>query len=185
MKSSRALFVRDLAIVVLSICIAIALVKTGALEYLFAVSQIAGWLGSFVAGLFFTSIFTTAPAIVALAESARATSVIHTALFGAIGAVLGDLIIFRVIHDHISAHLVALAGHNRGMRRTKYLLRAKAFRWITFLVAGLIIASPVPDEVGIGLLGFTRLKSRFFIPFSFAFNFIGIYIIGTVARSIQ
>lgn len=185
MKSSRTLLFRDLAIVVLSICFAIALVATGALGYLFAVSKIAGWLGSFVAGLFFTSIFTTAPAIVALAESARATSVLHTALFGAVGAVLGDLVIFRFIRDHISAHLVALAGHSRGIRRAKYLLRAKAFRWFTFLVAGLIIASPVPDEVGISLLGFTRLKTRFFIPLSFTFNFIGIYIIGTVARSIQ
>ena len=51
-------------------------------------------------------------------------------------------------------------------------------------MGGLIIASPFPDELGIGLLGFSKMRTRWFVLLSFTFNFIGIFLIGLVAKTL-
>ena len=181
-KNSNNLL-QDMAIIVLSIVIAVVLAKTGALADILTSSKESGRLGSFIAGIFFTSIFTVAPAAVTLGALAQADSIAQTALFGAFGAVLGDLIIFRFVRDRFSVHLMELLRERGGGRRTVTLFRLKSFRWLTFLAGGLIVASPLPDELGISLLGFSKLKTSLFIPLSFVFNFAGIFLIGIAARS--
>jgi len=175
---------QDIAIILFSLIVAAVLVKTGALvEILTATSESRFW-GSFIAGAFFTSIFTTAPAIVALGEIAGANSVFETALIGALGAVFGDMLIFRFVRDRFSEHLVEITRHAKGWRRFRALFRTRLFRRLTFLAGGLIIASPFPDELGISLLGFSKVKFSSFILLSFAFNFLGILAIGLIARSL-
>src|SRR3989304_9862183 len=89
--------IRDLALVVFSVLIAVILAKTGALQELITSTKEMRLIGSFIAGIFFTSIFTTAPAIVALGEIAHANSVILTALLGGMGAWAGELVFFEVV----------------------------------------------------------------------------------------
>lgn len=176
--------VQDIALVILSVLIAGLLVQTGLLTNILTSTRELGYLGSFIAGMFFTSIFTTAPAIVTLGEIANATSIISTAIFGALGAVVGDLIIFRFIRDRFSMHVPEIVMHQSVVKRIKVLATLKYVRWLTFLLAGMLIASPLPDELGIGLLGFSHVHLRWFIPFSFVFNCIGIILIGVVAGAI-
>ena len=175
---------KDIAVIALSILIAIILVKTGVLTNILASSRELKLLGSLIAGMFFTSVFTTAPAIVTLGEIARANSIVLTAIFGAMGAVVGDIIIFRFIRDRLSEHLLELVKHQGAGKRFKVLLKLKYFRWLTFLMGGLIIASPFPDELGIGLLGFSKMRIWWFILLSFTFNSIGILLIGLVAKTL-
>lgn len=175
---------QDVAIVALSILLAIVLVRTGIITDLILGTEKLKIFGSFFAGMFFTSIFTTAPAIATLGSIAEHNSILLTALFGAAGAVIGDLIIFSFIKDRLTEHFYELVSHNSVLKRTKSLFRLKYFRWITFLFGGLLIASPLPDELGIGLLGFSKMKTSQFIPLTFFFNFIGILIIGIIANSI-
>lgn len=174
---------QDAAIVVLSIVIALNLAKTDVLIDILASSRQLRWLGSFVSGIFFTSIFTTAPATVTLGEIAQNGSIWFTALFGGLGAVVGDLVIFRFIRDRIGQDISRLLEHRSGGRRLKHVFRFKFMRWLTFLAGGLIIASPLPDEIGISLLGFSKTKTLFFIPLSFVCNFIGILVVGLAART--
>ena len=178
------LLIKDLVIILLSIFIAVILVKTHVLTNILLSTKELELLGSFIAGMFFTSAFTTAPAIVTLGEIAKVNSVIQTALLGAMGAVLGDLIIFRFVRDKLSEDLMELTSHNNSAKRIKAILKIKFFRWITFLIGGLIIASPLPDELGIGLLGFSKMRAWRFVPFSFTFNFIGILLIGLIAKTL-
>ncbi|MEK7107132.1 MAG: hypothetical protein AAB899_03005 [Patescibacteria group bacterium] len=175
---------RDTAIITLSVFAAVILVKTEVLVNILTATQEWELLGSFIAGMFFTSVFTTAPAIVALGEIARANSVLLTAIFGGAGAVIGDLIIFRFIRDRFSEHLIELIGHRKAGRKVSALLHLRFFRWFTFVVGGLIIASPLPDELGISLLGFSKMKMLWFIPISFTFNCIGILLIGLIAKAL-
>lgn len=173
-----------MTIIVISIIVALILVKTGVLIKILISTRELELLGSFIVGIFFTSIFTTAPAIVTLGEIARANSILPTAILGAMGAVVGDLIIFWFIRDRFSAHLMELVKHQGAGKRIKVLFKLKFFRWLTFLVGGLIIASPFPDELGISLLGFSKIRTSWFIPLSFIFNFIGILLIGWVANAL-
>lgn len=175
---------QDIAIISFSIFVAIFLVKTNVLSEVLLTTQKLHSIGSFIAGMFFTSVFTTAPAIATLGHIARESSILNNALFGAMGAVLGDIVIFHFIKDKLSEHVLEVVGHNSLWKRTHTLYKLKYFRWLTFLIGGLLIASPLPDELGIGLLGFSKMKIRQFIPLSLFFNFIGILLIGIVARTI-
>src|SRR3989338_2180874 len=93
-------------------------------------------------------------------------------------------IFFRFIRDKFSEHLIELVGHRNVSRKMRTFFRLRLFRWLSLFVGGLIIASPLPDELGISLLGFSKVKISRFVPLSFAINFIGIVLIGPVARAI-
>lgn len=172
----------DIFIIAISLLVAVVLVATGVLEQLLVSIQGFGLLSSFIAGLFFTSVFTTAPAIVALGEIAQVNALYTTAFFGALGAVVGDVIIFCFVRDRFSKHVMDLVKESGMRKRFKTLLRLRFFRWFTFLIGGLIIASPLPDELGISLLGFSKVRYSWFVPLSFVFNFLGILAIGTLSR---
>lgn len=183
-KRTEGFLLHDVLIIIASVYIAVILVKTGTLANILASTLGLEFAGSFIAGLFFTSIFTTAPAIVTFGELARINSIVPVALFGALGAVIGDLIIFRFIRDKFSEHILKLVSHRSAWKRIMALFKLKLFRWASLFVGGLIIASPLPDELGISILGFSKIKTSWFIPLSFLFNFIGIVLIGLVARAI-
>ncbi len=178
------LLFHDILILAASIILAVVFVKTGVLVDLIESTQKWQYLGSLISGLFFTSIFTTAPAIVALGQISEINSILPTAFLGAIGATVGDLLMFHFVRDRFSEHLLEAMSHNGTGKRVKAIFRRRSFRWATFFLGGMIIASPLPDELGIGLLGISHMKIRRFIPLSFAFNFVGIVIIGLAARVI-
>ena len=88
---------RDLFFVGLSVLFAIIIVRVGVLTNLFAVAEEVKILGSFLSGIFFTSAFTIAPAAISLAEISKTTSPFVVAFWGAIGAVIGDMVIFLLV----------------------------------------------------------------------------------------
>lgn len=174
---------RDLGIITLSIVVAVILAKTGVLVDLLTSTQEWELLGSLIAGMFFVSIFTAAPAGVVLFEIAAANSIWEVALFGGIGALIGDLLIFRFIKDSLSEDIRWF------MRKTKQerlisLFRFKFFRWFIPFIGALVIASPLPDEVGLAMMGFSKMKMAIFIPISFVLNFLGILVIGLFAKGL-
>jgi len=177
-------FVEEQGIVFLSVLIALILAQTDVLVRVLTSTKELELIGSFIAGMFFTSVFTTAPAMVTLGEIAQVQSLVLVALFGAAGAVVGDLIIFRFVKDRVSEHLMAISKEQGGARRMKSLLKRKFFRGFTFFLGGLIIASPLPDEIGISLMGISKMKLPLFVALSFMFNFIGIAMIGLAARAL-
>jgi len=187
MKSCKSqtwsLLLQDVVIILLGISLAVLMAKTGFLEKFLVSTQKARIFGSFVAGLFFTSIFTVAPSVVALGEIAQANSIWLVAFFGGMGAVIGDLVIFSFVRDRFSEHLMQLVGKKDTRAVSRAFFKLKMFRWFTFLIAGIIIASPLPDELGISLLGFSKTRMSLFIPFSFVCNSIGILIIGLAVKS--
>lgn len=185
MSVSRNNFIlKDVVIVLISVAIAVFLVKLDVIPRILSGLKDFKIFGSFFAGMFFTSIFTTAPAIVTLGEISRETTVLGTALSGAFGALLGDLVIFSFIRDKLSLHLAEAIKHDEYWKRLMAILRLRYFRWLTFLLGGIIITSPLPDELAISIFGFSKMKTRTFIPISLVFNFIGICVIGFVAKAI-
>lgn len=175
---------QDLAIIALSILVAVVFATSDIFAKILVSTEELKFLGSFIAGIFFTSVFTVAPSVVALGKIAEANSALQVAAFGAAGAVIGDLIIFRFVRDRLSEHLAELVSRRGALRRIWALFKLKSFRWLAFFIGGLIIASPLPDEAGISLLGLSRMKTLWFVPVSFAFNFVGILLIAAAAKAI-
>ncbi len=183
-KATRGYLIQDFAIIIISIFVAVFLVKTQILVTLLESTQEFKLLGSFIAGIFFTSIFTTAPSIVAIGEISQMQPVIHVAFFGALGALAGDLIIFKFIKDRLSDHLAEIMKGQLAGTKLRFKHHLKFFRYVTFFFGALIIASPLPDELGIGLLGLSKMSMKLFITVAFIGNFVGIALIGLVANSL-
>ena len=175
--------VRDLALVILSVFIAIILAKTGALKDLITSTQEVRFIGSFISGILFVSVFTAAPATVALGEIAQSNSVITVAIIGGLGALIGDLIIFRFVKDRVSQHFSYLIKVSKSERFFS-IFKLRLFRWIIPFVGALIMASPLPDEIGVAMLGLSKMKNSYFILLSFLLNSAGILIIGLIAKAL-
>jgi len=141
-------------------------------------------LASFIAGVFWTSVFTISPASVAIAHLARSVDFVTLATFGAVGAMLGDLIIFTFIEDVFSDDVrgaIKASRFKRLLSRTHFSF----LRWFGPIIGALIIISPLPDEVGLSLMGMSKMKARYLIPMTLVLNFIGIYLICLFSQSLS
>ncbi len=172
---------QDGIIILCSIFFALFLLKDGVVESF--IGSFGGFqiFAIFLAGMFFTSVFTTAPAIAVLSVLAQNNNVFLVALLGGLGAMLGDYIIFRFVKDRISEDFKYVFGFSKKKRVPK-IFRTKLFHWFAPFFGALIIASPFPDEIGIAILGLSHTSSRVFLFLSFLFNSAGILLIGMVAR---
>lgn len=180
-KKRKKLVIRDFAIVIFSVVLATILAKSNLLVYVLDVAQGLKFLGSFLAGIFFISIFTVAPASVVLYEIAKSNPALEVAFFGGLGAVVGDLIIFRFVKDSISEDIKYFIEKTK-LQKLTAIFKLKPLRWLTVLLGALIIASPIPDELGLAMMGLTKIKNSAFILISFTLNFFGIFIICLIAK---
>lgn len=142
-----------------------------------------GLLGAFIAGVFFVSVFTVTPAAVVIFFLAETLNPLLVALFAGVGAVVGDYVIFRFLKDKVFDELKPLVLQNGGNLLVK-LFKTPYFAWFVPILGAFIIASPLPDEVGIGLLGTSKLKGWQFILLTFLLNSIGIFLIILAAKSL-
>lgn len=172
---------RDIGVIALSIVVAVLLARSGIVGELLASVGGFALIGGFLAGMFFVSVFTVAPAAAVLIELFRANSLLEVALAAAAGGLLGDWVMFRFLRDHIAADLAYLARRSP-LRRLLAVFRLKCFHWLTPLVGALIVASPLPDEIGLALMGISGLRTALFLPLSFGLNFLGILALGLIAR---
>lgn len=178
------ILIRDAGIMLLSIFATILLVTSGTIGVLLNHSLSFEALGAFIAGIFFTSVFTTAPATAVFVYLGVEQAPLSLAFLGALGALLGDLIIFSFIRDSV-AEDIAYILERRPRFRLFHIGETRLSRWLTPLLGALIIASPLPDELGIALMGFSKMGKRRFMLISFTMNFLGILAIMAVARAIN
>jgi len=137
-----------------------------------------GYIGAFIAGMLFTYALTTIPATAALFVLSKTLETpFIIALIGATGSVISDYIIFRFVRGRLLDELQETGKEILG-KRIKIRINPKglAAKFIPIL-AGLVIASPLPDEIGVALLAASRIRITKFIQYCFLFNFIGIFVI--------
>jgi hypothetical protein len=139
---------------------------------------------SFIAGFFFTSVFTTAPAVVLLGAIATHGALWPVIVWGALGAVIGDTIIItmmsRIVGNIHGIHFPL--PHFLKLQEIKHAFSHGPARILLWITGALIIASPFPDEPGLALLGLAHLPIRYFVALSFFLNALGILAIAMVAR---
>ena len=140
-----------------------------------------GYLGAFMTGVFFVSTFTVAPAAVVLFHLATMLHPVEIALLAGVGAMVGDYIIFRYMKDHVFAELLPLARKAQ-TPRLKILFKSPYFAWILPVVGAFLIASPLPDELGVSMLGMSKVKKWQFFLLAFVLNTVGIFLIVSAAR---
>ena len=168
-------------ILIASVFVAVWLIRTDAISWLIVHTTDFSIIGSFVEGLFFTSLLTTAPAIVAIYKSASYIPAWKLALIGGAGAVCGDLLIFRFLKSRLVEHILKVALHPKivGIARA---ISHGPFSWLGYISGAIIIASPLPDELGLFMMGLSSIRLIQFIPLAFAANAVGIYLMALAAQ---
>ena len=143
-----------------------------------------GYIGIFLAGVMFAYGFTAAPATAILLILAKEQNILLAGFIGGFGALVGDLIIFNFIKfsfaDEIKRlskeKVVSYINHRTPNIFKKYLLP---------VVAGFIIASPLPDEIGVSLLAASRdISLKIFSVISYMLNTAGIFVILMIGRGL-
>src|SRR3989338_8904963 len=175
---------QDFFILLASIAVAWAIVHFGIVETLLLYTGDGVLLTGFIAGMFFTSVMTTAPAIAVLGVLSFHINPLALAIAGGLGAVCGDYLIFAFVRDRLGddfAYLIKRTGTPRFFK----IFHRKSFRWVLPFIGGLIIASPLPDELGLALLGLARMRTGRFLLLSFALNSAGILLIALAAHSLS
>lgn len=170
------------ALLVLSIVVFIILADTPIVLSVISGIGDFGYLGAFLVGILFVSIFTVAPASVILFQLADTLNPLGIALAAGAGGVLGDYLILRYLKDWVFSELTPLFQAHGG-KILKKLFKTPYFAWVVPILGATIIASPIPDEVGISLLGLSKIKPWQFLVLTFSLNSIGIFLIIIAARS--
>ena len=111
-----------------------------------------------------------------LSDLATTISPMEIAIIAGLGGAVGDFVIFRFFRCNLIEEITPIYNHLGGRHLTK-LMHHRYFRWSLPIVGAIIIASPLPDEIGIGLLGVSKIKSYQFVILSFILDTIGIYLL--------
>ena len=142
-----------------------------------------GYAGAFVVGIFFVSTFTVAPAAVVLVELAHTLNPVYLALAAGAGGSVGDFLLFRFFKDGVFEELRPFY-RKYGGRHVNRLGKTKLFAWLAPVLGAIIIASPFPDEIGIGLMGLSKIKTWQFVVLTFVLDVLGLLLLVLVARSL-
>lgn len=136
-----------------------------------------GFVGAFIAGILFVNIFTVSTGALILLILAEQLSAVEIGLIAGLGAVVGDLIIFHLVKDNLSGELELIYDKIDSKHHFIKLLHSKYFHWTLPVIGAIIIASPLPDELGVTLMGISKMKTYKFIIVSFLLNSLGIFLI--------
>lgn len=160
------------------------LFTTGVLFAAIGVIQTVPLLAEFVAGFFYSSFITSALAVFMISILSQTHPTLQIALIGGFGSMLADLVLFKFARLIFFGSFSPLTLNLRFSKTIKALHQNPAFNLIAPILGGLIIASPLPDEVGIAIFGLTRLPTLAVALLTYSLNTIGIFILAHIAQQI-
>jgi len=166
-----------LALMTIVILLTLESYLTGSLEKFLLSLGNYEYLGALFAGFFYTYGATTAFSVATFFVLAKVLNPWILALLGALGSIVSEYIIYNFISEK--------SGKIIEINNKKYKIpeiKSKFVKKISPLIAGFIIASPLPDELAAIFLGAEKYDIKKFIILAFIFNFIGILFIVALGR---
>lgn len=174
-------FLQSLGYVLISFLIAFLLYQLGIFHEIVRSLDGYGYIGAFLGGMFFVSVFTAAPAGVILLTLSETYPIIPICILAGMGAVVGDFIILFFLSKG-AQEVTPILSEDRGIRKVIKTLRHTKYRFLLTLVGAAIIASPLPDEIGLALMGASQLPIAATAAITFILNTLGIFFLLTVVK---
>lgn len=163
-------------IFILSLSFAWWLVKAGYLQGLIDTILPFRILAEILAGVLYTSFLTSPISVAMLIVLAQENNPIITALLAGLGAASADLFMVRFFRKELSSNLNLVSGPLRFQQINK-LLQMLHLDFIVPLIGAIIVASPFPDELGLMMLGVSKLKFQEIALLTYILNTAGILLI--------
>lgn len=173
---------KNLIVLIISIFLAYKIVTSEHIVSILSYAGSFGYLGGFISGILFSYGFSTIPAAAMLFLLAKNLNPFLLALIGGFGGMLGDLIIFKFVRDHLLEEIKFIISEELHLEISfiPKVMHSYALRKIIPATAGLIMCLPLPGELAMVLLGITKYEFKRTALLSYIFNFIGIFAIGIV-----
>lgn len=182
-KKHRSWKHQNLVHIIVGIVVAVFLSQNAAFHQFFLHLGSLSYFGAFAAGILFVSTFTVSIATVILFSLAQELHPLALAVIAGAGAVVGDYLIMRVIGNNLKTE-IRQYPHHKQLHKLEHLIHTKYFNWILPVIGAVIIASPLPNELGITLIGLTNMHKIRFIFLSYFLNTIGIGIALSAGRAL-
>ncbi len=167
---------KNLIFFFLGLALAVGLYQTGEIQQLTLFLGKFGYLSAFLAGMLFVSTFTVGTGALILLALAQSLSPIGLIVVAGLGAVTVDLVIFRFVKDTVVDEITPIYEKLTGSHLKK-IMHTKYFGWTLPVVGALVIASPLPDELGVSLMGVSNMKMPQFLLISLASHSIGMFLV--------
>lgn len=148
-----------------------------------------GYISMFIGGLLFTFGFTSPFAVAIFIEMADTVDPFLGALVAGAGAVLADMTIFQFVRlsfmDEIRSLKASALARWISEKLHRETVPERIRQYIAWSIAGILIASPLPDELGVTMLsGLTEIRGKAFAAVCFSLNTIGVLFILLATQSI-
>ena len=176
MKWLRNYKYKGLTLILISIILTIFLSENNSLnKAIFSIAQIP-ILGAFIAGILYVSASTAAFGVFILLGLSKTLSPIEIAIVAGLGGAVADFILFRFFRDDIIGEITPIYNRLGGKHLAK-IMHHKYLSWSLPIIGAIIIASPFPDEIGISLMGISKIKSYQFAILSLILDIAGVFIL--------
>ena len=175
--------IADLIIFLISVFLAYLLIQNRSLDAFVTRVEPVRFLAEFVAGALFTSFLTTPFSLALFYVLAGSVHPLQVALIGGLGASIGDILIVYIFRNSFFDDFKTLEKALK-LKRLFHFFHHSHFNHLAPLLGILIIASPFPDELGLMMLGATKLKTIQLFILTFIINAAGIFVIVLNARSL-
>jgi uncharacterized membrane protein YdjX (TVP38/TMEM64 family) len=137
-----------------------------------------GLLGAFLSGILYAYGFTGAIGSATFLIIAKDQPILLAGLIGGLGAVCGDMLIFKLVRHGFMDEMAALAEEKLVTVPRLWLgrkIHARLKGYFLPLIGAFIIASPLPDEIGVPLMAASyKITTRMFSIVSYLLNTMGI-----------
>lgn len=167
---------KGLTLIFISILLTIFLSKYNFLNELLFNLRHTPFLGSFIAGILYVSASTAALGILMLSDLAKTLSPIEIAIIAGLGGAFADFVLFRFFKGDLIGEIRPIYNRFGGRHLTR-LMYHKYFRWSLPVIGAIIIASPFPDELGISLMGLSKIKTYQFVLLSLFLDIGGVFLL--------
>ncbi len=138
------------------------------------------YLGIFIAGILFSFGFST-PFAIGFFVLLMPDNIFLASVIGGIGSTLADILIFRTIKFSFSDEFDSLLKEKPVLKLQRMIdanVAVKIRQYLLYIFAGIILASPLPDEAGVALLaGTMKINEGVFAAICFVLKTLGIFAI--------
>lgn len=136
-----------------------------------------GYFGTFLAGFLYAYAFTAAPAAAILLILAKEQNLIFAGFIAGVGALLSDLVIFHFIRHGFSDEVQKLSKE-KIVQYARKKVPDSIRKYLFASLAGFLIASPLPTEIGVTLMASIKnISTRKFSIIAYSLHTGAIFII--------
>lgn len=168
---------KNILLIILSLILTIYLSSNPNFKHLLNYISNFGIVGAFLAGMLFASTFTVGIAGLLLINLAQNLNPFLLILSAALGGVTTDYVIFKFIRHNVSQKTSDIFDKVNHHSHFYKLLHTPYFSWTLSILGLIVLASPLPDELGVSLLGLSKTTLSRFLGISYLSHTVGMTIL--------